>query len=295
MEKKFQTLLYYKYTKIENPETFVNWHKKVCEELGLKGRVIIAKEGLNGTLEGTVENTERYCDLLVKTDFGDFRDMVFKRSESDGEAFPKLKVKERDEIVSLKLGEDDLNPNEITGTHLLPEELREWFKNKKKFHVVDMRNEYEFAVGRFENSIDPKLQNFRDLPKVLPELEKYKDETVLTVCTGGVRCEKASGYLKKKGFKDVYQLDGGIVKYMEKYPGEDFLGSLYVFDNRVVMNFDEDVKNGLRQGKQHQIIGKCIKCGAPSENYTNVIDGQYRKHVICCEKCVGANKPLLTV
>lgn len=276
------------------------WHKKICEELGLKGRVLIAHEGINGTLEGLTEKTEEYVALLNAFDgttkagiegaenFGDFHDVIFKRSEGNGIAFPKLKVKVRPEIVSLRLrdaGDEDIDPNKITGTHLPPEELHKWFESGEEFHIIDMRNGYEFPVGHFKGSIDPGMQNFRDLPKVLPKLEHLKKKKVLTVCTGGVRCEKASGYLKSKGFEDVYQLDGGIVKYMEKYPGEDFLGSLYVFDNRVVMNFDGEVQAGVREGKTHDVVGHCLRCGRASERYVNCLNPECNLHFICCAAC----------
>ena len=140
-----------------------------------------------------------------------------------------------------------------------------------------MRNDYEYNVGRFKDSIMSNLQNFRDVPRVLNELEDLKDETVLTVCTGGVRCEKASGLLLKNGFRDVYQLDGGIVSYIEKYPAEEFEGKLYVFDGRITMDFDPTDK--------HVVVGKCDKCEVPSERYVNCRNPECNKHFICCEDC----------
>lgn len=130
------------------------------------------------------------------------------------------------------------------------------------------------------------MENFRDLPKVIPKIEDLKDEPVVTVCTGGVRCEKASAYIKKKGFKEVYQLDGGMATYMEKFPGKDFVGSLYVFDNRVVMNYDNKVKEG-KEGQLHEVIGKCMKCGIASERYINCENDLCHLHFICCENCVN--------
>ena len=150
-----------------------------------------------------------------------------KKTAWNGETFLKISVKIRPEIVSLHL-ENDINPNELTGVHLKPEELKKWYESGKDFVVVDFRNDYEFKVGRFKNSIMPKLQNFRDIPKALGDLHDLKDKTVLTVCTGGVRCEKASGLLKREGFKDVYQLDGGMVTYMEKFPGQHCTAVVHV-------------------------------------------------------------------
>ncbi len=285
MENNFEILLYYKYVVIDDPEELKNSQKKLCEELSLKGRIIVAYEGINGTVEGTKENTQKYIDTITRDPR--FRDVHFKRSEGTGNAFPKLKVKVRPEIVSLHLGEKDINPNQITGKYLEPEELHKWFQEKNEFYIIDMRNDYEFEVGQFEGSIFPNLKNFRDLQKNLPQLELYKDKTVLTVCTGGVRCEKASGFLVENGFKDVYQLNGGIVSYMEKYPNQNFLGKLYVFDGRVVMGFNTD-------SPEHKVISSCSKCKKPSDNY---LDCKYKhckghRHFLCCEECIETEENL---
>lgn len=279
MKDEWEILLYYKYSNIENPQELVLQQRSICQRLSLKGRIIIAKEGINGTLEGTKINTQKYIDDLTSKE--EYRDIHFKRSPGNGTAFPKLKVKLREEIVSAHLGNDDVNPAEITGKYLNPEELRGWIESGKNFYIVDMRNDYEYEVGHFKNSILPKLKNFRDLPKILPEIENIKSETILTVCTGGVRCEKASGYLVSKGFKNTYQLNGGIVSYMEKYPNQDFLGKLYVFDNRVVMGFNID-------DPEHQVISKCSKCHLSSDNY---IDCRYKhckghRHFLACITCL---------
>ncbi len=267
-----EILLYYKYVTIEDPEALRAAQMELCKHLGLKGRIIIAKEGINGTVEGSSENTERYIDAMRHDPR--FADMNFKRSSGTGNAFPKLSIKVRGEIVSGHLKADDLNPNEITGKYLSAETLHDWIQSGREFYIVDMRNDYEHRSGHFAGSILPPLENFRDLPKVLPVLGHLKDKTIVTVCTGGVRCEKASGFLVKHGFSDVYQLHNGIVSYMEKYPGQDFKGSLYVFDGRVTMAFGE-----------HEVIGKCEKCGQASERYLNCGNLRCHRHFICCETC----------
>lgn len=254
--------------------------RALCERLELTGRIIVASEGINGTVEGTKENTEKYIDEMVKDQR--WQDMHWKKSVGTGSAFPKLSVKARKEIVSLNLGVCDIDPNEVTGIHLKPEELHEWIKNKKEFYIVDMRNAYEHKVGHFEGSILPPIENFRDLPKVVEQIKHLKNKTVLTVCTGGVRCEKASGFLITQGFTDVYQLDGGIVSYMEKYPNEDFKGKLYVFDNRILMGFYTD-------DPKHEVIGKCDTCGELSENYVNCDNPVCHRHFVNCENCLAKN------
>ena len=222
----YQILLFYKYTPIEDPEAVAAEQRRLCAEFGFTCRSIIAKEGINITLEGETAKTEEYIKIMQADPR--FADIHFKRSPGTGQAFPKISVKVRKEIVSLGLGENDFSPTDTTGKYLQPEELHEWIHSGREFYIVDMRNDYEFDVGRFEGSILPDLKNFRDLRENVGVLASLKDKTVVTVCTGGVRCEKASGFLVKNGFSDVYQLYGGIVSYMEKYPNEDFKGVLYV-------------------------------------------------------------------
>lgn len=277
---KYQILLWYKYVSIENPVRFMKDHRKLCEELELRGRIIVASEGINGTVEGALSNTEKYILEMQKDPR--FADIHWKKSVGTGNAFPKLSIKVREEIVSMHLHENDLKPWSVTGKYLKPEELHEWFLSGKEFYIVDMRNDYEHKSGYFEGSILPPLTNYRDLPKILPLLKNYTDKPILTVCTGGVRCEKASGFLVSNGFDNVYQLQGGIVSYMEKYPNEHFKGKLYVFDGRVLMGFNTD-------SAQHEIVGKCEKCGAKSENYINCDTVGCHRHFILCEKCIAVS------
>lgn len=276
----YTIILFYKYVKIEDPEALKEAQLKICEDLGLLGRIIVAEEGINATLEGTDENIEKYISELKKDKR--FADVHFKKSEGTGDAFPRLSCKARSEIVSLHLGEEDVHPNDLTAEHLKPEELHKWLREGEDFEIVDMRNDYEYKSGHFRGSRLLPIKNFRDVPKVLPELEDVKEKKVLAVCTGGVRCEKVTGYLKEKGFKNIYQLDGGIVSYMEKYPNEDFEGKLYVFDKRVTMGFDTD-------SSKHKVIGKCEKCGASCDTYADCKDPSCPNHFLCCPGCRDEN------
>lgn len=276
MNEQYQILLFYKYVHISEPETVKIWLTELCKRLSLKGRLIVATEGLNITLEGKTEDTETFITEMEKD--SRFLNIHMKRSVGTGNAFPRLSVKVRSEIVSLHLGVCDVDPNVTTGIHLKPEELHQWIADKKEFYIVDMRNAYEHAVGKFAGSICPPMENFRDLPKLLKTINHLKNKTVLTVCTGGVRCEKASGYLITQGFTDVYQLDGGIVSYMEKYPNEDFEGKLYVFDGRVAMGFYTD-------DPKHKIIGVCDSCGASSENIVDCREFGCNGQFILCDAC----------
>jgi UPF0176 protein len=281
-----EILLYYKYAAVKSPLKFAEEQRVFCERHNLKGRIIVASEGINGTLEGLTKDTRAYRRFLVGKK--GFKTVHWKVSPGNGFAFPKLSVKVRSEIVSLSLEKSkdtDVDPRTTTGIHLKPAELKKWFDKGEKFTIIDMRNDYEHKVGAFEGSVLPPMKNFRDLPKVVPKLKKHTNEKVLTVCTGGVRCEKASGYLIKKGFKDVYQLDGGIVSFMEKYPGEHFKGALYVFDGRVTMAFDPKKK-----GLTREVIGVCDKCGSKTENYADCTNQNCRCQFLCCMACIKADK-----
>ena len=278
----FQILLYYYYGELPDAEALTLQQKELCTALGLKGRILIGEEGINGTLEGETEATEQYIRVLTAD--SRFAGIQFKRSMGTGTAFAKLSVKYRREIVGAALGDDDFNPATFTAPYLSAEQLHEWIHSGKEFYIVDMRNAYEHESGHFDGSILPPMRHFRELPSLLPMLEHLKDKTVVTVCTGGVRCEKASGLLLKKDFREVYQLYGGIVTYMERYPNEDFRGKLYVFDGRITMGFETD-------SPAHVIVGRCKHCGVPSEHYVNDDGDPARPHFICCEDC-AALRPL---
>jgi UPF0176 protein len=273
----YTIILYYKYIKLDKPEEITSWQKGLCLKLGLKGRIIIAKEGINGTLEGTAENIEKYIKE-TKT-LTEFSNINFKRSGSSGKSFPKLSVKHRKEIVTLGRPELFPKPGETGGKYLKAEELHNWLEEKKDIVILDMRNEYECAVGKFEGSEILPIRNFREIPSLAPQLQKIKDKTVVAVCTGGIRCEKGTAYLKKElGFDNIYQLHDGIVTYMNKYPQGHFKGSLYVFDGRVTMRPSDT---------REEVIGQCVYCGSKSERFINCSNDNCHKHFIACEKCTG--------
>lgn len=286
MDTGYEIVIFYKYTPVADPAGFVAWQRATCEEIGIRGRILIAHEGINGTVEGTHEQITEYCHRMHGQNgtlgtFGDFSDVWFKSSPGIGSAFKKLKVKVRSEIVTTGLSSEvDINPNEVTGTHIEADELRQWFARGEEFAIIDMRNDYEYAVGHFTGSYDSGMANFRDLATVTPAFNTLKEKKVLTVCTYGVRCEKASGYLKQQGFKDVYQLHGGIGTYMKKYPGQDFVGSLYVFDDRMTEQFTDG----------YEVVGACVSCRTKSERFGNCAWDDCHKQLIICEAC--ADKPI---
>lgn len=273
-KSKYQVLLYYKYIKIKNPEKVRDWQRELCESLNLKGRIIVAEEGINGTVEGLKKDTAKYIVAMGRDKL--FKGIKFKKSEGTGEAFSKLIVRVRPEVVTARI---PINPTQITGKYITAAKLHEWFTQKREFYIVDMRNDYEYQSGYFENFIPSGIHNFYDLPDVLPKLEHLKNKTIVTVCTGGIRCEKASGFLLMNGFDSVYQLKDGIQTYMEKYPNEHFLGKLYVFDKRLTIGFNTD-------DPKHQIVGKCMECGVSSDRYVNCEYDICHFHHIRCADCL---------
>ena len=272
----FIVLLFYKYIHIEDPKQLAHDIRVAATRLSLTGRIIVAEEGINATVEGTPEQTDAFVAHITKDKR--FADMHIKRSEGEGTAFPKLSVKVRDEIVATKFPKD-VDPTKETGKRLSPDELHSLLTKKEDITIVDMRNDYEFGSGHFAGSVHPNLRASRDLKDNITKINQYKDKKVVTVCTGGIRCEKMSAYLIKHGFKKVYQLDGGIHSYIEKYPGKHFDGTLYTFDNRDTMHF----------GGKRNVVGKCIHCGAPTEEYYNCANDECDLHFLACKKC--ANKP----
>lgn len=276
-----EILLYYKYVKIADPKQLMQDQLALCKKLGLKGRILISWEGINGTLGGEPANTQKYVDAM-KAD-PRFADIHWKRSAGPADAFPRLSVRVRHEIVTGRLAEHEVDPNHTTGKRLTPDELHTWFQEKRDFVIIDMRNSYEYRFGHFRDSIDPGLENFYDLGKKVRELKKkYKDKTVLTVCTGGVRCEKASGVLVKNGFGDVYQLDGGMVSYMEKYPAQNYDGSLFVFDKRQNVYFEKP--------EEHVTISHCDFCNAKTETMRNCSDPFCNEKYVACEQCTPVDR-----
>ncbi|GAB2492401.1 rhodanese-related sulfurtransferase [Alkalibacterium psychrotolerans] len=256
----YRVLLYYKYVTLDNPEQFREEHLKLCKDIGLKGRILVSEEGFNGTVSGTIEQTDRYMEA-VKSDER-FKDTFFKMDPADGHAFKKMHVRYRPEIVSLKLGEDDLNPNQLTGQYLEPKEFKEALEDENTI-VLDARNDYEYDLGHFRGSVRPDIRSFRELPEWIKEnKEQFMDKRVVTYCTGGVRCEKLTGWLLKEGFEDVAQLHGGIHHYGTdpETQGAMWDGKMYVFDERISVDINRVDK---------RVIAKDFFDGTPCERYVN--------------------------
>lgn len=272
--KPYRVLLYYKYVTIDNPEEFANEHREFCNELGLKGRILIAAEGINGTVSGPVEQTDKYIEAMKEDPR--FSDMVFKIDEADEHAFKKMMVRARNELVTLRL-EDDINPHELTGKYLSPKEFFEQMKDEDTV-ILDARNTYEYDLGHFRGAIKPDIENFRDLPQwVRDNKDKLEGKKILTYCTGGIRCEKFSGWLVREGFEDVSQLHGGIATYGKdpEVQGELWDGQMYVFDERIAVPINQ---------KEHVIVGRDYFSGEPCERYVNCANPVCNKKILCSEE-----------
>ncbi|MEV5038186.1 rhodanese-related sulfurtransferase [Peribacillus frigoritolerans] len=272
--KPYRVLLYYLYVPIENHEEFAAEHLAACKALELKGRILVASEGINGTVSGTIEQTDKYMDMM-KSD-PRFADIVFKIDEAEGHAFKKMHVRPRNELVTLRL-EDDINPNKTTGKYLSPKEFFEQMQDENTI-VLDARNDYEFDLGHFRGAIKPEITNFRELPEWVREnKEMFEGKKILTYCTGGIRCEKFSGWLVEEGFEDVSQLHGGIATYGKdpEVQGELWDGQMYVFDERIAVPINQ---------KEHVIVGRDIYSGEPCERYVNCANPECNKKILCSEE-----------
>lgn len=269
---KFRVLLFYKYINFGDSEKFQKEHLKFCEANDIKGRVWISGEGINATVSGLTENIEKYKTEIRK--YPEFSDVWFKEDKHTKHAFTKIHVRVKKEIVTANFGEVDLSK---TARRLEPEELNQFYESGKDFLIVDARNEYESIIGKFKNAITPKMDTFRGWPNVVEELKGFKDKTIVTYCTGGIRCEKASALLVENGFKDVYQLDGGIWNYINQYQDTYWEGSVFVFDERRIVTPNKKV--------EIKHIGKCYYCGKPTSYYINCHNQDCDKMLLTCDEC----------
>lgn len=256
------------------------WQKTLCDSLHLHGRIIVSSQGINGTVGGEVNDLKAY--IKATKEYAGFKDILWKWSEGSREDFPRMRVKVKKELVAFETW-DEMQVDEKgvvgTGQHLKPQQVHELVEKFGDDVVFfDGRNQYEAAVGRFKNAVVPDTRTSRDFKRELDsgKYDDLKTKKVVSYCTGGVRCELLSAMMKQRGFEDVYQLDGGIVKYGEAY-GDDGLweGSLYVFDGRMGMDFSDHAK----------VIGECTHCGGETSKYENCALKSCNKLFLVCETC----------
>ena len=223
----------YKFEPLVDPIDLVSLYQKKCDELKLKGTMLISKNGINFSLAGTKQATDTIITFLEEDNR--FLNIPLKVTYSETQPFRRMRVRLKKEIISL--GRKDINPKELTGERISPKDLKNLLDNKEDVLVLDTRNEYETRVGKFENAIDLNLDTFRDFPKAIESLpEEYKDKQIVMYCTGGIRCEKASAVMMKAGFTDVKQLEGGVLDYFKETGGAYWEGDCFVFDERVALD-----------------------------------------------------------
>ncbi|MCW4385856.1 rhodanese-related sulfurtransferase [Salinibacterium sp. SYSU T00001] len=269
-------VLYYCFTPLADPDAIRLWQRDLCESLGLKGRILISPHGINGTVGGELADVKRY--VRKTREYAPFKGMDIKWSEGTGDDFPRLSVRVRDELVSFGApGELMVDEHGVVGggTHLSPEQLHDLVA-EKEVTFFDGRNAFEAQIGRFKDAVVPDVATTRDFVAELDSgrYDHLKDEPVVTYCTGGIRCEVLSSLMVQRGFREVYQLDGGIVRYGEKY-GDAGLweGSLYVFDQRKAVQFTDAAAT----------VGRCHRCDTPTSRMENCRDLSCRTQLVVCD------------
>lgn len=271
---EYQVILFYYFKKLNNIDKLLEEHKTFCDKFDFRGRIILSTEGINATLSGKTVDVEKYIQYvkdIISTDID------FKIDIVEGHTFDRLTIKHKPEII--KVGKDDIRPYERTGIHLEPREFKAMMDEKDSI-VVDMRSNHEHKLGYFKDAVRFDINRMYELPEVfakhpINKPENY-DKPILTYCTGGIKCEKATSYLLEKGFKNVYQLHGGIIKYGKEMKGEDFLGRCYVFDKRLAVDVNS---------VNPKVISKCYGCGEPCDTMVNCMKTTCNRHTTMCAEC----------
>jgi UPF0176 protein len=265
-----KVLLYYNFTPLTEVPAFIEAHKTRCKELNLLGRIYVSEEGINGTVSGTIADCDAYKDYVWSLD--GLSSTAFKEDLCDHVPFGRLICKYRAEIVALHT-DMELNPKD-GGRYLSPREWREALETEKDYVLIDVRNNYESKIGHFEGAILPDLENFYDFPNWVDEADIPKDKKILMYCTGGIRCEKFSVLMKKKGYADVSQLHGGILTYAKEEGGAHYHGKCFVFDDRLAVPVNPN---------EEEPVSVCELSGQPADTYINCANMDCNKLFVCCE------------
>lgn len=265
---KYKTITFYKFVNLANPEEIMGYFRGLCEALDLKGRILIGHEGINAGVSGEVENMEKFKEQIQTN--REFKHLSFREHPVTSNSYHKLVVKVRKEIITMGVKVDMTK----TAEHISPETLNKWLDKKEEFIILDARNDYEAEIGKFEGAKVLPIKNFSDFPKVLKEISDLKDKKIVTYCTGGIRCEKATALMKEKGFNNVFQLEGGIINYVNKFPDRGFKGEVFVFDDRL----------NEKTGSEDK-LGVCGICNESCNDYTDCYNLDCDKLFICCSTC----------
>jgi UPF0176 protein len=279
-----KVLLYYCFTPLEDPEAIRLWQHNLCESLGIKGRILISPHGINATVGGDMSAVMKYVGMTKQ--YPPFKHIDFKWSEGNGNDFPRLRVRVRDEIVSFGApGELIVDRDGVVGggVHLKPSQVNQLVAERGDDVVFfDGRNAFEAKIGKFKNAVVLDVRTTRDFVVELDsgKYDHLKDRPIVTYCTGGVRCEVLSSVMRNRGFSDVYQVKGGIVRYGEEFANDGLWeGSLYVFDARMNHAFPGTTK----------VIGACERCAEPTSQFHNCANLACRKLILLCGECTKDN------
>ncbi|QHC57089.1 rhodanese-related sulfurtransferase [Rathayibacter tanaceti] len=279
-------MLFYRFVPLADPESVRLWQRELCESLGLRGRLLLSSHGVNGTLGGEMEALKRY--VRRTREYSAFHGLEVKWSDgsgldNDGRSldFPGLSVKVRDEIVSFGAPEElRVEASGVVGTapRLAPDELDALVAEREDVVLFDGRNAFEAQIGRFDRAVVPGVASTREFVEQLDSgvYDHLKDRPVVTYCTGGIRCEVLSSLMTARGFSEVYQLDGGVIRYAEARRDRGlWRGALYVFDGRGSVTFSPDA----------EVLGRCAGCAAPTSRMRNCLDPACRAQLVVCAGC----------
>jgi UPF0176 protein len=273
----YRVLLYYKFVRLAEPDAWVAQQQALGEELGLRGRILVAPEGINGTVSGPWAQTEAYKRAMEA--LPEFQGIHYKEQGADGHTFERLHVRHKPELVTFRAG-TPLDPATEGGAYITPEEMQRLLAQQPEDVVfVDARSLHEYELGHFKGAAPLPIDTFREVPEHLEALMPLQDKTVITYCTGGIRCEKLTPLLRKAGFRDVRQLQGGILHYAEATGGPDFEGACYVFDKRISVPVNQI---------NPSVVGRCGHCGAATEWFINCANKDCNRHFLICEACAAA-------
>jgi len=277
-----KVILYYGFAPVADPEALKLWQVTLCDSLGLRGRILISKHGINGTLGGDMDSLKKYVKQTKQ--YPGFKKIDFKWSDGTGDEFPRLSVKVRDELVTFGAADEikvDENGVVGNGSHLTPEEVHELVAERGDEVVFfDGRNSYEAKIGKFKNALVPNVETTKDFIAELDsgKYDHLKSKPIVTYCTGGIRCEILSGLMKNRGFQEVYQIKGGIVRYGEYFKDDGLWeGSLYTFDGRMTIEFSDKT----------EIIGRCESCSAATKDFRNCGDDYCHQLYLLCDTCAA--------
>ena len=274
-------VLFYVFTPLADPEAIRLWQRSLCEANGLRGRILVSPHGINVTVGGEIRAVKRY--LRATKEYPAFARADVKWSDGSADDFPKLTVRAREEIVTFGVPDElvvDADGVRGGGTALSPEEVNELVRQRPDAVFFDGRNAIEAEIGRFAGAVVTPAKTTRDFVGLLDsgEYDHLKGRPVITYCTGGVRCEVLSALMRNRGFGEVYQLDGGIARYGERFgDGGLWEGAMYVFDRRMSLEFSDHSKR----------IGQCAQCGTPTSKVANLPEPHDRELAVLCEDCAS--------